>query len=359
MSFELPSERLSGSTGGPPPLNRSQIAAYASFLDDLQTTTSQDLSQRLLYRFSPDRYADDGLVLSDGSETERERSKAGYTRVSKSLGKRKRRRADGDAFGTRWPVTCAEIDKPSSLEETVISFAQSYIRQQGLDILNLEENENDLADPVLPCNLVPSTVEMINELLAKLAMVRLPGTSKKRKQMPPLDWEGVMGVAGMIPRLRWEVMSTNGRLQSIYPSSVANVLEHRLQILDTIKTMRTATVPLHKSLYAPVLSEPNPLLRPHLSKTEISRRAEKRRLREQARLRKKQTAHERNVKDPIRQQEEQETRGMTETAHTRKGSARKRYRQNKTYQDEDQMLEGERELDVDDSEDTESDAESE
>lgn len=50
---------------------------------------------------------------------------------------------------------------------------------------------------------------------------------------------------------------------------------------------------------------------------------------------------------------------MTETAHTREGSARKRYRQNKTYQDEDQVLEGERELDVDDSEDTESDAESE
>lgn len=202
------------------PLKRSDYVAYSSFLYDLQAETQRDLSVQLSGWGHPTAGDEESIVLSDDSdlgESSRSRSTStvrprlvegsAYIPANPTLGKRKKRLESSGDPETCWPRAVEELEplSSSSLQDAITSFATSYIRKKHLVLPKLgedeDEDENRQIDPILPGNLVSSTVEMLDEVLVNLAGVRPPNVQKKRKEMNVLDWEGVLDVASMIPSL--------------------------------------------------------------------------------------------------------------------------------------------------------------
>lgn len=200
------------------PLKRSDYAAYSSFLYDLQTETQRDLSVQLSGWAHPTAGDEESIVLSDDSDlgessgsrstsTVRPRLVEGsaYIPANPTLSKRKKRLETPGDPETCWPRAIEELEplSNSSLQDAITSFATSYIRKKHLVLPKLGEDEDEdrQIDPILPGNLVSSTVEMLDEVLVNLAGVRPPNVQKKRKEMNVLDWEGVLDVASMIPSL--------------------------------------------------------------------------------------------------------------------------------------------------------------
>lgn len=201
------------------PLKRSDYAAYSSFLYDLQAETQRDLSVRLSGQWDhPTADDEESIVLSDDSDLRGSRSRStstvrprlvegsAYIPVNPTLGKRKRRLESPDDPETRWPRAVDELEllSDTSLQDAITSFATSYIRKKGLVLPKLGK-DGDIdrqIDPILPGNLVSSTIVILNEILVNLAGVRPPNVQKKRKEMNALDWEGVLEVASMVPSLR-------------------------------------------------------------------------------------------------------------------------------------------------------------
>ncbi|EAL22830.1 hypothetical protein CNBB0510 [Cryptococcus deneoformans B-3501A] len=284
-----------------PPLKRSDYAAYSSFLYDLQAETQRDLSVRLSGQWDhPTADDEESIVLSDDSDlrgspsrstsTVRPRLVEGsaYIPVNPTLGKRKRRLESPDDPETRWPRAVDELEllSDTSLQGAITSFATSYIRKKGLVLPKLGK-DGDIdrqIDPILPGNLVSSTIVILNEILVNLAGVRPPNVQKKRKEMNALDWEGVLEVASMVPSLRPDIAAANFRLRDIYRNAGPDLLSHRMKIINDLKDSNPG--PSINDLYSTVLPGKNPLLRSHLSKTEQERRAVKRREKERLRAEK-------------------------------------------------------------------------
>lgn len=202
-----------------PPLKRSDYAAYSSFLYDLQAETQRDLSVRLAGQWDhPTADDEESIVLSDDSdlrESARSRSTStvrprlvegsAYIPANPTLGKRKRRLESSDDRETCWPNAVDELDpSDTTLQDAITSFATLYIREKRLILPKLgKDGDNDRQiDPILPGNLISSTIVILDEILVNLAGVRPPNVQKKRKEMNALDWEGVLDVASMIPSLR-------------------------------------------------------------------------------------------------------------------------------------------------------------
>ncbi|OWZ57158.1 hypothetical protein LQV05_003890 [Cryptococcus neoformans] len=285
-----------------PPLKRSDYAAYSSFLYDLQAETQRDLSVRLAGQWDhPTADDEESIVLSDDSdlrESARSRSTStvrprlvegsAYIPANPTLGKRRRRLESSDDRETCWPSAVDELDPLSdtTLQDAITSFATSYIREKRLILPELgKDGDNDRQiDPILPGNLISSTIVILDEILVNLAGVRPPNVQKKRKEMNALDWEGVLDVASMIPSLRPDIAAANVRLRDMYRNAGPDLLSHRMKIINDLKNSNPC--PSINDLYSTVLPGKNPLLRSHLSKTEQERRALKRREKEKIRAEK-------------------------------------------------------------------------
>ncbi|KIR54116.1 hypothetical protein I315_03173 [Cryptococcus gattii Ru294] len=285
-----------------PPLKRSDYAAYSSFLYDLQAETQRDLSVQLSGWGNPTAGDEESIVLSDDSdlgESSRSRSTStvrprlvegsAYIPANPTLGKRKKRLETSGDPETCWPRAIEELEplSNSSLQDAITSFATSYIRKKHLVLPKLGEDEDEdrQIDPILPGNLVSSTIEMLDEVLVNLAGVRPPNVEKKRKEMNVLDWEGVLDVASMIPSLWPDIAAANIRLRDMYRDAGPNLLGHRMKIINDLKDSNPC--PSVNDLYSIVLPGKNPLLRSHLSKAgtffQQERRAVKRREKEKIR----------------------------------------------------------------------------
>ncbi|WVQ76560.1 hypothetical protein IAR50_006230 [Cryptococcus sp. DSM 104548] len=262
----------SASPSPPPPLQRSQFAAYASFLEHLQHEQQTDLSKQLAHRWEGE---DEDIVLSDESDWEGRVSRAsteasgrptvvadGYV-GARAGGKRKRQQGSGE---TRWPVGLTELPEPPSFSDAINSFATAYIRSHSLTLPNLPEQ--DPTNPLLPPNLVQSSEQLVREVLTKLAGVRPARVAKTRKDMGTLGWGDVLEVASMVPSARPEITKANARLRAMYAQPGPDLLSHRLNCL-----FNSSRRPSRPDVYASVLPRTDPLLRPHVSKAELARRA--------------------------------------------------------------------------------------
>ncbi|WVQ78444.1 hypothetical protein IAT38_000530 [Cryptococcus sp. DSM 104549] len=303
-----PSSSRNGSPTPPlPKLDRSQYAAYASFLSDLHTESNEDLSWRLTRRWEkqPARgndSEDDSLISDEEGEAERgsrgSREQSGPRRVdgprftpayqgtSAALRKRRRKKdsqVPDDGRATSWPVGLASQGTPPSLEEVITSFASHYIRLHNLSLpsgATTADRELDDDNPLIPDDLVASTTVFLNETLVRLAGARPPKVRKKRSEMRPMDWVGVMDLASLDRNTRTEVRAANTRLQTMYGDDGPDILAHRLDLLQQLSQLRDPE-PISTSLYASAI--PKPPARQHLSKAEAEERAERRKAREEKR----------------------------------------------------------------------------
>ncbi|ODN75097.1 hypothetical protein, variant [Cryptococcus amylolentus CBS 6039] len=250
----------SPSVSPPPPIQRSQFAAYASFLEHLQHEQQTDLSQQLAHRWE-----DEDIVLSDESDWESRLSREASGRPTvvgdeyvgaRVGGKRKRQQGSGE---TRWPVGLTELPEPPSFSEAITSFATAYIRTQSLTLPNLPDQ--DLSNPLLPPNLIESSEQMVREVLTKLAGVRPARVSKARKDLETLGWGDVLEVAAMLPSARAEVRKANARLRTMYTQPGPDLLSHRLKCLS-----ERPKRPSRSDIYTSVIPKADPTLRPHVSK---------------------------------------------------------------------------------------------
>ncbi|KIR28726.1 hypothetical protein I309_02219 [Cryptococcus deuterogattii LA55] len=315
------------------PLKRSDYAAYSSFLYDLQAETQRDLSVQLSGWGHPTAGDEESIVLSDDSDlgesspsrstsTVRPRLVEGsaYIPANPTLGKRKKRLESSGDPETCWPRAIEELEplSSSSLQDAITSFATSYIRKKHLVLPKLgdDEDEDRQIDPILPGNLVSSTVEMLDEVLVNLAGVRPPNVQKKRKEMNVLDWEGVLDVASMIPSLWPDIAAASIRLRDMYRNAGPNLLGHRMKIINDLKASNPC--PSINDLYSTVLPGKNPLLRSHLSKTEQERRVVKRREKEKIRAEKAKIQ---------RVQAEEQKEKAAERAKERREKAKAKWRQ--------------------------------
>ncbi|TYJ54345.1 hypothetical protein B9479_005011 [Cryptococcus floricola] len=253
----------------PPPLQRSQFAAYASFLEHLQHEQQTDISQQLAHR-----WADEDIVLSDESDWESRLSREASGRPTVvgdeyvgarvgGKGKRKRQQGSGE---TRWPVGLTELPEPPSFSEAITSFATAYIRTQSLTLPNLPAQ--DLSNPLLPPNLIESSEQMVREVLTMLAGVRPARVAKARKDLGTLGWGDVLEVAAMLPSARAEATKANARLRTMYTQPGPDLLSHRLKCLSDRPERPSRT-----DIYTSVIPRADPTLRPHVSKAELARRA--------------------------------------------------------------------------------------
>ncbi|XAO22806.1 hypothetical protein I312_101580 [Cryptococcus bacillisporus CA1280] len=317
------------------PLKRSDYAAYSSFLYDLQAETQRDLSVQLSGWGHPTAGDEESIVLSDDSdlgESSRSRSMStvrprlvegsAYIPANPTLGKRKKRLESSGDPETCWPRAIEELEplSSSSLQDAITSFATSYIRKKHLVLPKLGEDEHEhedrQIDPILPGNLVSSTVEMLDKVLVNLAGVRPPNVQKKRKEMNVLDWEGVLDVASMIPSLWPDIAAANIRLRDMYRNAGPNLLGHRMKIINDLKDSNPC--PSVNDLYSTVLRGKNPLLRSHLSKIEQERRAMKRREKEKIRAERAKIQ---------RVQAEEQKEKAAERAKERREKAKAKWRQ--------------------------------
>ena len=112
---------------------------------------------------------------------------------------------------TRWPLQpgqLGEFNEVESLEDSILAFASSYIRQNRLirprqeafsTTVDLDSTDLDELDERIPAFL-PNMMDQIDSLLDGLAVMRPEGSSRKRKQMRPMGWESVIS-AGMLSEI--------------------------------------------------------------------------------------------------------------------------------------------------------------
>ncbi|KAK8846812.1 hypothetical protein IAR55_005900 [Kwoniella newhampshirensis] len=287
----------------PSRLTRSDFAAYASILDGIQTDAEEDLAKSLMRR-REDRSTStragepevpDVTIDDEVDNTGRQRSVSRPRRVdgpefapvyqdavhSTAVKKRKKlRKGSVNHDGTRWPLPPSDLPTYiPTLEETIVTFASTYIRENRLFLPSLvSESEDDDPYPLLPPSLVPSTIRMINQILVNLAGVRPAETKKRRKTMSTMDGSAVLNIASMDSKTRPIVQTAQGRLKEIYQPVEPDVLAYRLGLLENMNAYDDV-VPPSSSLYASVLPKQDRATRPHQSQAELQQRAERRRLR--------------------------------------------------------------------------------
>nr|XP_018265518.1 uncharacterized protein I303_01884 [Kwoniella dejecticola CBS 10117]OBR87676.1 hypothetical protein I303_01884 [Kwoniella dejecticola CBS 10117] len=204
--------------------------------DDIVTEGNNERDSAQLRR-KPKRV--DGLSFTPSyqSEMHNHSNDAGVSTNQTTL-KRKRRkieksRSDIDRESMRWPISLTELDNYSSeiddLEESIKIFIGSYIRHNQLQHPYSRSSSNPAsastsasnadadADPNtsevmvdetfdfgemdieqnIPRNLVRNCTEMVRTVLVNLAILRPSDIGRKRKEMGPIDWVGVLGSASM------------------------------------------------------------------------------------------------------------------------------------------------------------------
>lgn len=105
-----------------------------------------------------------------------------------------------------WPLQISDLPStdPNALEDSVLAFASSYIRQNNLVLPrhhqhNVSTGLEDL-DEIIP-DFLPSMMETVDQLLDNLAVMRPAAVKKKRTTMKPMNWTSVLsaGVIGGAP----------------------------------------------------------------------------------------------------------------------------------------------------------------
>ncbi|OCF76763.1 hypothetical protein I204_02464 [Kwoniella mangroviensis CBS 8886] len=249
---------------GPSRLSKHDVANYLNFATNLDRTEEYDLSWRLSH--PPDAHRqqklqipiiaenEDGLenelesedleveVETEGEGGDHQSSSPNKTRridgpgfapsyqdVSGSINKNKKRKTDDrdkEREKVKWPLSTAELDKQTQqnggigidsdpLEDTIKSFAVSYIRLNGLKSPYTDNNHGNgegeeslshqILDPdleqelesSLPDDFIKSTKEYLNSILTNLAIMRPADIGKKRRQMGAIDWMGVLSAASL------------------------------------------------------------------------------------------------------------------------------------------------------------------
>ncbi|WVQ69081.1 uncharacterized protein L199_007293 [Kwoniella botswanensis] len=332
---------------GPSRLSKRDVENYLSFATHLDRTEEYDLSWRLSH--PPDAHMQQKVPIPVAAESERgiedeseledldaEVETENQEGNHQSSSPNKLRRVDGPGFAPsyqdvsgvlhknkkrkrddkdkererfKWPLSTAELDKQSekdggigidSLEDTIKSFAMSYIRLNGLKSPYTDHKQsqgegeeslsNQIFDPdleqemesSLPDDFIKSTKEYLNRMLTNLAVIRPADIGKKRRQMGTIDWMGVLSAASLDKDFEPLVKDANGRLREMYKVDDHDLLTHRLGILHRPKVNPEASI--LDCLYDTVLPKTNNAIRPHQSQKELENRAEKRRLKEESRL---------------------------------------------------------------------------
>ncbi|WWD07849.1 hypothetical protein V865_005956 [Kwoniella europaea PYCC6329] len=337
---------------GPSRLSKHDVENYLSFATHLDRTEEYDLSWRLSH--PPDAHRQQKVPIPVAAESERgmedeseledldeevgTENEGGnhqssspsklrrvdgpgfapsYQDVSGVLHKNKKRKRDDkdkERESIKWPLSTAELDKQSqqkggigidSLEDTVKSFAMSYIRLNGLkspytdckqskgegeESLSAQIFDPDLEQEIesnLPDDFIKSTKKYLNRMLMNLAVIRPADIGKKRRLMGTIDWMGVLSAASLDKDFEPLVKGANGRLRELYKVDDHDLLIHRLGILHRSEANPEESI--LDSLYDTVLPKTNHAIRPHQSQKELENRAEKRRLKEESRLAKLST----------------------------------------------------------------------
>ncbi|WRT64934.1 uncharacterized protein IL334_001874 [Kwoniella shivajii] len=268
----------------------------------------------------------DGLSFTPSYQDEHNST---FKNRDKGKNKRKRGSAQWDERdSTKWPLSINQLHSNSiskennidTLKDNIISFASSYIRLNNLlppskpTVPKNNDNDNnnqrksststnrnrntktnksmnedeivdmDIEDGGLSDNLGQSTVEILNKTLISLAILRPAELGKNRKLMSTINWNGVLSAStlGSKDTYRYSLArKANKRLRDMYRVEERDVLKHRLDILQPTGTPSES---LLESLYDSVLPKKSSAARPHQSKTELEKRAEKRRIKEKAKI---------------------------------------------------------------------------
>ncbi|WWC87064.1 uncharacterized protein L201_001949 [Kwoniella dendrophila CBS 6074] len=214
----------------------------------------------------------------------------------------------------KWPITINQFkqkkEKIDTLEESIKIFISSYIRLNGLkapfsrdnfkknsisndnqrsnanastdENLLFDEEFDDELENNLPENLIESSKELINTILIDLAITRPSGMGTKRKYMNGMNWNDLLVTSSMTGELQPTIRKTNDRLREMYKVENSDILSHRLEVVHSTK--RESEPSILDSLYDSILPKKNTATRPHQSQKELHQRAEKRRLKQEAKL---------------------------------------------------------------------------
>lgn len=116
--------------------------------------------------------------------------------------------SEAEGSTTRWPLQPGELgdtNEVEALEDSVLAFASSYIRQNRLHLprqeglrrsTDLDTTDLDELDERIPAFL-PNIIDQVDSLLDNLATMRPEGSSRNRQQMRPMGWENVIS-AGLL-----------------------------------------------------------------------------------------------------------------------------------------------------------------
>lgn len=101
-----------------------------------------------------------------------------------------------------WPLQLSDLppSDPNSLEDSILAFASSYIRQNNLVLPRQHHHGSSTGledlDEIIP-DFLPGIMENVDQLLDNLAVMRPAAVRRKRTSLKPMNWNSVLS-AGMI-----------------------------------------------------------------------------------------------------------------------------------------------------------------
>jgi len=103
-----------------------------------------------------------------------------------------------------WPLQASDLrpSEPNALEDSILAFASSYIRQNNLVLPRQSHHEGSTGledlDETVP-GFLPDIMESVDQILDNLAVMRPAAVRKRRTKLKSMGWKSVLS-AGMIGR---------------------------------------------------------------------------------------------------------------------------------------------------------------
>jgi hypothetical protein len=166
--------------------NRSEYAAYATLLRDLDARDRSNLSKSLFLQNLSNQLPEDSERRAP--QLTKQASSSRLRSVDKHIA----------TLSTLWPLSPEELyEPPASLSEYISAVSVTCIRRlcQTLPSARNAHPEFD-EEQNLSCSLTSAVTEYINEILITLAVMRPVALAKDRKSLPELTWENVLGAGG-------------------------------------------------------------------------------------------------------------------------------------------------------------------